>query len=457
MGHVETLPAEDTRSRYTLPPDPRDYNRKPSRWWIWLLIIVLAGGGVYWYYHYSPAAKAAAEQSPGGGGGGRGRGRGGAGQTVPVVVATAQKGDMPVLLNGIGSITPLNTVTIHTRVDGQLIGVDFKEGQIVQAGALLAQIDPRPYQVALEQAEGQLAHDVALLHDAQANYARDQALWNDQIIPKQTLDTQGATVEQYQGALKTDQGAIDSAKLNLDYCRITAPITGRIGLRLIDPGNIVHATDTTGLLVITQLQPIAAIFVLPEDQIPAVYQKLRTEKQLAVDAYDHNDTTKLATGALLTIDNQVDPTTGTYKLKAVFNNADYSLFPNQFVMLHLLADTKRGLTIIPAPAIQRGPSSTYVFVVQPDSTVKSRTINVALTVGNNVGIDSGLNPGEIVVIDGQDKLQDGTKVDQRTATGERINNPNGGNSNGQQQGNGQGRGQSQGGGSGRSGNSGKSK
>lgn len=424
MGHIETLPAQEPRTKYPpLPPDTSSSGPKSSRWWLWLALIVIVGGGLYWYYRGSASAKSgsATDQSQSTSAGSKGRGRGGMGnQVVAVVVSTAAKGDMPVLLNGIGSVTPLNTVTIHSRVDGQLISVNFKEGQIVKAGEVLAALDPRPYQVSLEQAEGQFAHDTALLHDAQANFARYQALWNDQVIAKQQLDTQAATVEQYQGALKTDQGAIDSAKLNLDYCRITAPITGRIGLRLIDPGNIVHASDSSGMLVITQIQPIAAVFTLPEDQLPAVYQKLRSNQQLSVDAYDHDNTAKLATGTLLTIDNQIDPTTGTYKLKAVFDNSDFSLFPNQFVNMHLLVDTRHNLSIVPAAAIQRGPQGTYVYVVQSDSTVKTRPVNVALTVNNNVGLDNGLNPGEVVVIDGQDKLQDGSKVDQRTTTGEKV-------------------------------------
>jgi multidrug efflux system membrane fusion protein len=420
MAQIETLPAQEPRTKYPpLPPDARGGGPKSSRWWLWLALLVIVCGGLYWYYRGSASAKSdsSTDQTQTSG---RGKGRGAGNQTVAVVVAAATKGDMPVLLNGIGNVTPLNTVTIHTRVDGQLISVNFKEGQIVHAGEVLAALDPRPYQVSLEQAEGTLAHDVALLHDAQANYSRYQALWNDQVIPKQQLDTQAATVEQYQGALKTDQGAIDSAKLNLDYCRITAPITGRIGLRLIDPGNIVHASDAGGMLVITQIQPIAVIFTLPQDELPAVYQKLRSNQQLSVDAYDHDNTAKLATGTLLTIDNQIDPTTGTYKLKAVFDNSDFSLFPNQFVNMHLLQDTRRNLSILPAAAIQRGPQGTYVYVVQPDSTVKVRSVNVALTVNNNVGIDNGLNPGEVVVIDGQDKLQDGSKVDQRTATGDKV-------------------------------------
>jgi membrane fusion protein, multidrug efflux system len=423
MGHIDTLPAKEPQSKYpSLPPDTHDNGPKKSHWLVWLVLLVIVGGGLYWYYRGNASAKSGsdADQTQSTSAGGKGHGRGAGNGPIAVVVATATKGDMPVLLNGIGTVTPLNTVTIHSRVDGQLISVNFKEGQIVKAGEVLAALDPRPYQVSLEQAEGQFAHDTALLHDAQANYSRDQALWTDQVIAKQQLDTQAATVEQYQGALKSDQGMIDSAKLNLDYCRITAPITGRIGLRLIDPGNIVHASDTNGMLVITQIQPIAVIFTLPEDQLPAVYQKLRSNQQLSVDAYDHDNTAKLATGTLLTIDNQIDPTTGTYKLKSVFDNSDFSLFPNQFVNMHLLVDTRRGLSIVPTAAIQRGPQGTYVYVVQGDSTVKVRTVNVALTVNNNVGIDNGLNPGEVVVTDGQDKLQDGSKVDQRTITGDKV-------------------------------------
>jgi membrane fusion protein, multidrug efflux system len=421
MGHIETLPVQETRSKYPpLPPEIHGTGPKKSHWVLWLVLLLIVGGGLYWYYRGSASAKSGSDQSQSTSGSGRGRGRGSANGPIAVVVASAIKGDMPVLLNGIGTVTPLNTVTIHSRVDGQLISVNFKEGQIVKAGEVLAALDPRPYQVSLEQAEGQYAHDTALLHDAQANFSRYQALWNDQVIAKQQLDTQAATVEQYQGALKTDQGAIDSAKLNLDYCRITAPITGRIGLRLIDPGNIVHASDSTGMLVITQIQPIAVVFTLPEDQLPAVYGKLRGNQQLSVDAYDHDNTAKLATGTLLTIDNQIDPTTGTYKLKSVFDNSDFSLFPNQFVNMHLLVDTRRNLSVVPTSAIQRGPQGTYVYVVQPDSTVKVRPVNVALTVNNNVGVDNGLNPGEVVVTDGQDKLQDGSKVDQRTTTGEKV-------------------------------------
>src|SRR5215813_3524194 len=326
-----------------------------SRAWIWVVVAALAIGG-FWYYRSSRSSnkdpQAAAAPGTGPGRGGR---TGGANFTVPVVVSTATKGDLPVYLNGLGTVTPLNTVTVRSRVDGQLIYVAFKEGQYVKAGDLLGEIDPRPFQVQLEQAEGQLAKDQAQRKDAEVNLERYKLLYQEGVIPKQQLDTQAASVGQFDGAIKTDQGQIDNAKLQLAYSRITSPITGRVGLRLVDPGNIVHSTDASGLVIITQLQPISVIFTLPQDQLPQVFEKVHKGVQMNVEAYDRDNTQKIASGKLLTIDNQIDTTTGTYKLKAVFNNADNALFPNQFVNVHLLVDTKHDLTIVPAPAIQRGP------------------------------------------------------------------------------------------------------
>jgi multidrug efflux system membrane fusion protein len=335
---------------------------------------------------------------------------------VPVVVATAQKGDLPVYFNGLGTVTAFNTVTVRSRVDGQIVKINFTEGQTVHQGDALVEIDPRPYQVQLEQAEGQLAKDQAQLRDVQVDYDRFQLLFKEGVIPKQQLDTQQAQVGQFQGAIKADQGTIDSAKLQIVYSNVTAPITGRVGLRLVDMGNIVHASDTTGLLVITQLQPIAVIFSLPQDQLSQVMSKLHGN-QLNVEAYDRDDTTRIAIGKLLTIDNQIDTTTGTYKLKAQFGNEKNDLFPNQFVNIHLLVDIKRGLTIVPSTAIQRGPQGTYVYLVQNDNTVKIRPVTVSLSSANSVGIATGLQPGDGVVVDGQDKLQDGSKVEARTPTG----------------------------------------
>jgi multidrug efflux system membrane fusion protein len=339
---------------------------------------------------------------------------------VPVVVATARRGDLPVYFNGLGTVTAFNTVTVRSRVDGQIVKINFTEGQTVHAGDALVEIDPRPYQVQLEQAEGQLAKDQAQLQDVKVDYDRYQQLFKEGVVPKQQVDTQQAQVGQYLGAIKADQAAIDNAKLQITYSHITAPITGRVGLRLVDMGNIVHATDTTGLLVITQLQPIAVIFSLPQDQLSQVMSKLHGA-QLPVEAYDRDDTTKIATGKLLTIDNQIDTTTGTYKLKSEFGNEKNTLFPNQFVNIHLLVDTKHNVTIVPSTAVQRGPQGTYVYLAQKDNSVKIRPVTMALTSGNSVGITKGLQAGDVVVVDGQDKLQDGSKIDARSATGGSTN------------------------------------
>ncbi len=361
-----------------------------SRWWLWVLILGVIAIGVWYFRGSRPASEAANPAAPGA----ASKGRGGAGMgnfVVPVVVATAQRGDLPVYFNGLGTVTAFNTVTVRSRVDGQLISVAFKEGQFIHEGDLLAQVDPRPFQ-------------------AEVNLERFKLLFKEGVIPQQQLDTQAALVGQYDGAITSDQSQIDNAKLQLTYSRITAPISGRVGLRLVDAGNIVHANDPNGIVVITQLQPISVLFSLPQDQLPQVSAKLRSGVQLAVEAFDRDDTAKIAVGKLLTIDNQIDPTTGTYKLKSIFNNTDNALFPNQFVNVHLLVDTKRNLTIVPAPAIQRGPQGTYVYAVGSDNAVKIRTVTIAQTTGNSVGLSNGLNAGEIVVIDGQDKLQDGSKV-----------------------------------------------
>src|SRR6266404_3763552 len=414
MGHLSANPAGPDPSGE--PRLERETGSSGHRW-LWIIGLVLAIAVGVWYFRGSRASiEAQGPGAPAGGGKGQGRqGGGGAAFVVPVVAATAQRGDLPVYFNGLGTVTAFNTVTVRSRVDGQITKINFQEGQFVRQGEDLIDIDSRPYQVMLEQAEGQLAKDQAQLRDVQVNYERFQLLYKEGVIPKQQLDTQGAQVGQFEGSIKADQGTIDSAKLQLVYSHVIAPISGRIGLRLVDIGNIVHASDTGGLLVITQLQPIAVIFSLPQDQLPQVASKLRNGEQLIVDAFDRDDTTKIESGKLLTIDNQIDTTTGTYKLKAVFNNDRNLLFPNQFVNVHLLADVKKDLVIVPASAIQRGPQGTYVYVVQTGKTAKIQTVTIALTTANSVGLSAGLNAGEVVVVDGQDKLQDGSQVNPSTA------------------------------------------
>lgn len=391
----------------------RTGSRKKHPWlWVFALVIVVAAVWFYRSSHNNSQSQSSSASAPGAKGSAKGGagGPGGGGFVVPVVVATAQRGDLPVYFNGLGTVTAFNTVTVRTRIDGQLIRVDFTEGQFVHQGNLLAEIDPRPYEVQLAQAEGVLAKDQASRKDAEVNFARFQLLFNAGVIPQQQLDTQRSLVGQFDGAILSDESQIANAKLQLTYCRITAPISGRVGLRLVDAGNMVHAADANGLVVITQLQPISVVFSLPEDQLPQVYSKLHAVHELPVEAFDRDNTAKIATGKLVTIDNQIDTTTGTYKLKSMFANEDNSLFPNQFVNVHLLVDTKKDLVIIPAAAIQRGPQGTYVYAVSPTSTVNIRTVTTAETTNNNIGITAGLNAGDVVVIDGQDKLQEGTKV-----------------------------------------------
>ena len=332
-------------------------------------------------------------------------------QSLPVTVAAVKQQDLPVYLSGLGSIQAYYTVSIKSRVDGQLVDIKFREGEHVNKGDVLAVIDPRPYQVQLEQAQAQLFKDQASLKDAQLNYQRyKDLLQNSGAISQQQVDTQKATADQFEGAVRNDQAMVDNAKLNLSYCHITAPVSGRIGLRLVDPGNMVHASDANPMLVITQLQPITALFTLPEDQLPQVAKQMR-KGALQVDAYSRDDLTKLASGKLLTIDNQIDQTTGTGRLKAVFSNEDSVLWPNQFVNVHLLLETRKNATVIPTAAVQRGPQGDYVYLVKPDKTVEARNVNVAITEGNLAQISLGVAPNDIVVTDGQDKLQNGSHVE----------------------------------------------
>jgi len=311
---------------------------------------------------------------------------------------------------------------VRTRVDGQLMEVLYREGQIVNNGELIAKIDPRPFEVQLTQAEGQMARDVAQLKNAQLDLERYRILWQEDSVSKQQLDTQEALVRQFEGAIKTDQGQIDSAKLNLVYCRITAPVSGRIGLRLVDPGNIVHVSDANGLVVITQLQPITVIFPIPEDNLPQVLVRLKTGERLPVEAYDREMRQKLAAGSLLTVDNQIDPATGTVRLKAIFSNEKNELFPNQFVNARLLVEVKREVIVVPSSAIQRGPQGTFVYVVKADRTATVRPIDVGETQGGEASIKTGLSPGELVVVDGQDRLREGTTVDLRPQSGSSTKN-----------------------------------
>jgi multidrug efflux system membrane fusion protein len=381
------------------PPKPR------KRGWLWLVILVLVGLGYYYFRSHANPAKAATETAPAPAGkAGRGMG------AIPVVAARARKGNIGVYLTGLGAVTPIYTVTIKSQIPGYLMQVLYQEGQTVHKGEALAEIDPRPYQVMLENAQAGLARDQANLENARVDLKRYETLAPLKAVPEQQLATQEATVKQDQAIVQADQAQIDNAKLDLVYCHITAPITGRVGLRLVDPGNYVTPNDATGLVVITQVEPISVIFTLAEDQLPAIQERLRAGARLLVEAYDRDMKVKLAQGWLATMDNQIDPTTGTIKLRANFENKDGALFPNQFVNARLLVEEKQGVTLIPTAAIQRNAQETYVYLVKPDSSVTVRTIVIDTSEGEDAEVTSGLVPGDQVVMTGVDKLQEGSKV-----------------------------------------------
>jgi membrane fusion protein, multidrug efflux system len=414
---------QEKRAPTAIPPGlelPDDLESPPRRrrGWTWLIVLLLLAGAGYFLQPQllqlqAKLTQAPAEKADKGSGSGNKQP-----SILPVVAARVTRGNIGVYLEGLGAVTPIYTDLIKSRVDGQLMTVHFKEGDMVHQGDLLVEIDPRPYQAALVQAQGNLVRDQALLANARIDLTRYQTLLAQNAAPEQQVATQKALVTQYEGTVKYDQGVIDAAQVNVDYCKITAPISGLVGLRLVDPGNIVHAADTNGMLVITQIQPISVIFTIAEDQLPPVLDKYRAGEKLIVDAYDRTLNKRLAEGRLTHIDNQIDQTTGTLKLRAEFDNQNNELFPNQFVNAKLLVQEKAGVTLLATAAIQRNSQNTYVYVVKPDSTVTIRQIETGVTEGDQTEVTSGLKSGEEVVMTGVDKLQEGTRVNAQVA-GER--------------------------------------
>jgi multidrug efflux system membrane fusion protein len=360
---------------------------------LYLMVLVLLGVGAWRLFASEEGPKRRTEQAP-----------------QQVGAARIGTGDIREELSGLGTVTPLATITVQTQINGQLLDVGFREGQVVQKGDFLAQIDPRPSQAALDQAQGALAHDTGLLKQAQSDLQRFQTLGRQDSIALQQVADQEFLVEQDKGTVMEDQATIETAKLNLTYCHIVAPVSGRVGLRLVDPGNYVQTTNTTGLVVLTQLQPISVIFVLSEDDVPAVWKEVRANQSLSVTAYNRSDATQIATGTLDSVDNEIDTTTGTVKLRAIFPNTDESLFPNQFVNARLLVRTLPGVTLSPVAAIQHGAPGDFVYLIKQDSSVAVQVVKTSVTDGDKVQILSGLKPGDTVVVDGADRLRTGTKV-----------------------------------------------
>jgi multidrug efflux system membrane fusion protein len=396
----------------SLDPTRTSSPRSGGRFFLTLLLLILVVAGVVWW-----ARNQSAPQQSGGGRSGS--------APMSIVPETVSKGDIGINLNALGTVASLATVTIRTQISGYLIKVAFKEGDEDKKGDLLAEIDPRPYEAALAQQRGQLARDEALLKGAQVDLTRYQGLAAQNAVPHQTLDTQIALVAQYQGLVEADRAAVKAAEVNLNFCRILSPLDGRVGLRLVDQGNYVTPGDANGLVVITQIQPISVLFTVPEDNLPAIARRLRDGATLPVSAYDRGGINKIADGTLQTFDSQIDPTTGTIRLRAQFSNDNKALFPNQFVNIRLLVDTHKDVVTMSTAGVQRGVPGTFVYLVNADSTVSVRPVKLGVTDGDRVEVLSGLTPGERVVIDGADKLRDGAKIALRSETAPGATAPTG--------------------------------